>query len=60
MKTFRGFRVFEYALWQKAKIRKYRESTKSFRNQKASSVNALPLLENCYRELIHDNISLVF
>ena len=33
-KIFRGFRVFEYALWQKANTRKCRKSTESFLNQK--------------------------
>ena len=47
LKIFRGFRVFEYALWQKTKTRKCRKSTESFLNQKAPSVNALPLLQNC-------------
>ena len=47
MKIFRGFRVFEYALWQKTKTRKCRKSTESFLNQKTPSVKALPLLENC-------------
>ena len=46
-KIFCGFRVFEYALWQKTKTRKCRKSTESFLNQKAPSVNGLPLLENC-------------
>ena len=27
---FRGFRVFEYALWQKAKTRKCRNQQKAF------------------------------
>ena len=47
IKIFRGFRVFECALWQKTKTRKCRKSTESFLNQKAPSVNGLPLLENC-------------
>ena len=34
VKIFRGFRVFEYALWQKIKTRKRRKSTESFLNQK--------------------------
>ena len=46
MKIFRGFRVFEYALWQKTKTRKCRKSRESPRNKKAPSVNSLPLLEN--------------
>ena len=32
MKNFHGLRVFEYAIWQKTKIRKYRKSTESFLN----------------------------
>ena len=31
---FRGFRVFEYVLWQKTKTRKCRKSKESFLNQK--------------------------
>ena len=31
---FRGFRVFEYGLWQKTKIRKRRKSTESFVKQR--------------------------
>ena len=46
-KIFRGFRLFEYALWQKTKTRKRRKSTESFLNQKAHSFNGLPFLENC-------------
>ena len=38
MKIFRGFRVSEYALWQKMKTRKCWESTESFLNQKAPVV----------------------
>ena len=34
VKIFRGFRVFEYALWQKTKTRKCRISTESFLNKK--------------------------
>ena len=30
MKTFRGFRVFKYALWHKTKTRKCRKSTENF------------------------------
>ena len=37
MKNFRGFRVFEYALWQKAKTRKCRKSTEGFLNKKKHS-----------------------
>ena len=33
-KIFRGFRVFEYVLWQKVKTRKCRKLTESFLNQK--------------------------
>ena len=36
---FRRFRVFEYALWQKAKTRKCRKSTESFLNKKTLIVN---------------------
>ena len=39
IEIFRGFWVFEYALWQKTKTRKCRKSTESFLNQKAPSVN---------------------
>ena len=46
-KIFRGFRVFEYALWQKTKTLECRKSTESFLNQKTPSVNGLPLLESC-------------
>ena len=31
---FRGFQVFEYALWLKMKTRKCQKSTESFLNQK--------------------------
>ena len=34
MKSFCGFRVFEYALWQVAKTRKCRKSAESFLNKK--------------------------
>ena len=37
---FRGFRVFEYAVWQKTKTRKCRKSTESFPNKKNLSVNS--------------------
>ena len=40
LNILRGSRIFEYALRQKIK-------TESFLNQKALSVNGLPLLENC-------------
>ena len=33
VKVFRGFRFFEYALWQKNKPRKRRKSTESFLSQ---------------------------
>ena len=46
-KIFRRFRVLERGLWWKTKTRERRKSTESFLNQKAPSVNALPLLENC-------------
>ena len=36
LKTFHGFRVFEYALWQKTKTWKCRKSTESFLNQKST------------------------
>ena len=38
IKFFRGFRVFEYALWQKKKTRKYQKSTEKFLNQKKHPV----------------------
>ena len=46
---FRGFRVFQYALWQKAKTRKRRKSTESFLIPKSTqyNINLLSLLENC-------------
>ena len=47
LKIFGGFQIFKHALWQKMKTRKCQESTESFLNQKATSINALPLLENC-------------
>ena len=47
LKIFGGFQIFKHALWQKMKTRKRQESTESFPNQKAPSINALPLLENC-------------
>ena len=34
IKIFRGFRVFEYALWQETKTQKRWKSTESFLNQK--------------------------
>ena len=34
LKIFRGFRVFDYALWQKTKTRNGRKSTESFLNLK--------------------------
>ena len=34
MEIFRGFRVFEYALWQKTKTRKYWKLTATFLNKK--------------------------
>ena len=47
-KIFRGFQVFDYALWQKMKNRKRRKSTESFLNQKGPCVNGLILLpEKC-------------
>ena len=36
---FRGFRVFEYALWQKTKTWKCRKSTESLENQKIYIAN---------------------
>ena len=51
MKIFRGFPVFEHLVWQKTKTLKCRKSTESFPNQKAPSVNALPLLENCLKAI---------
>ena len=47
LKIFGGFQIFKHALWQKMKTWKCQESTESFLNQKAPSINALPLLENC-------------
>ena len=46
-KIFRGFRVFEYFLWQKAKTRKCRNQQEAFYIKKTSGVSDLPLLENC-------------
>ena len=40
MKIFRGFRVFEYALWQKPNSRKCWKSTESFLSQKTPTVNS--------------------
>ena len=40
MKIFRGFRGFEYALWQKSKTRKGWKSTESFLNQKRPIANS--------------------
>ena len=40
IKIFRGFRVFEYALWQETKTRKRRKSTKGVLNQKTLIVNS--------------------
>ena len=42
---FRGFRVFEYALWQKTKTGKRRKSTESFLNQKIHIANRLILIK---------------
>ena len=39
MKILRGFRVYEYAPWQKLKTRKSWKSTESFLNQKIPIVN---------------------
>ena len=39
IKTFRDFRVFEYASWQKTKTRKRRKSRLGFLNQKTHIVN---------------------
>ena len=39
LEIFRGFRVFEYALWQKTKTRKCRKSTEIFLNKKSPIVN---------------------
>ena len=47
LNILRGSRIFEYALRQKIKTRIHRKSAESFLNQKALSVNGLPLLENC-------------
>ena len=50
-KIFRGFRVFQCALWQKTKTWKCRKSTESFLIPKSTqySVNLLSLLENCQK-----------
>ena len=45
-KIFRGFRVFVYGLWQKAKTRKCRKSTEK---KNIKGVNLLSLLENCQK-----------
>ena len=47
VKIFCGYRVFEYALWQKMKTWKGRKSTESFLNQKSTHINCLPLLKSC-------------
>ena len=39
IEIFRGFWVFEYALWQKTKTRKCWKSTESFPNKKKPTVN---------------------
>ena len=39
IKIFRGFRVFECALWQERKTWKYRKSTESFLDKKITIVN---------------------
>ena len=40
MEIFRGFRVFEYALWQKTKTRKYWKLTATFLNKKQPLLTA--------------------
>ena len=47
LKIFRGFRLFEYSLWQKTKTLVAPKINRKLSKQKASSANALPLLENC-------------
>ena len=47
MEIFRGFRVFQYALWEKAKTRKCRKFTESLLHKKTPIVKGLSLLENC-------------
>ena len=42
MKTFRGFRVFEYFLRQKIETRKCLKSTESFLNKKNTQCSQLP------------------
>ena len=46
-KIFQGFRVFEYALWQKTEPGIAGNHQKAFEIKKAPSVNFSPLLENC-------------
>ena len=41
LKIFCGFRVFEYAPWQKMKTRKYRKSMESFPNKKTLIANGI-------------------
>ena len=38
MRIFRGFQVFEYALWQKPKTQKWWKSTESFLNKNTTTV----------------------
>ena len=47
MNIFHGFRVFEYALWQKNKNPETPEINRKLSKSKAHCVNGLPLLENC-------------
>ena len=49
MEIFRGFRLFEYALWQKTKTRTWRKLTELLGNKKTPIVNGFSLLENCYK-----------
>ena len=59
MKIFRGLGVFEYAVWQKTKTRKYRKSKESFLNKKASTVkvNITRKLLNSYQFVIKYRLS---
>ena len=49
---FHGFRVFQYALWQKTKTRK-RKSTKSFLNQKIRIRTAQWWVDVCFSEQVN-------
>ena len=47
MKIFRGFRVFEYVLWQKNENPKMQEINRKLSKLKTLIVLRLSLLENC-------------